>query len=191
MSQEVTQRPCIPRCGTHVILCLGWLNIFWKSGGGGSCKGCAVPPAYTQSCPAVIWGVLQLWRRRITKWCTLSTASTKLSISGTRRASSLPYFSLRWPAWKESRKPPAAQLGSIVCGGEGLLDCPVSHSPNRCFRPAPSQLAWKRPLTPRTCKPTRKVIRILEILTFLYTWYFVIEIKFYEKRLKIKRLPRC
>jgi hypothetical protein len=45
----------------------------------------------------VIWGVLQLLRRRITKWCTLSTASTKLSIFGTRQASSLPYFSLGTP----------------------------------------------------------------------------------------------
>ncbi len=51
-------------------------------------------PTYTQSCPAVIRGVLQLWKRRITKWCTPSTASTKLSISGMRLASSLPYFSL-------------------------------------------------------------------------------------------------
>ncbi len=55
---------------------------------------CTVPPAYAESCPAVIIGVLQLWKRRFTKWCTLSTASSKLSISGTRRASSLPYFSL-------------------------------------------------------------------------------------------------
>jgi hypothetical protein len=51
----------ITRRWTHSVLCLGWLNIFWKSGG--SCKGCAVPPAYAQSCPAVIWGVLQLWRK--------------------------------------------------------------------------------------------------------------------------------
>ncbi len=88
------QRPCITRRLTHAVLCLGWLNIFWKSGGDGSCKGCAVPPAYTQCCPAVIRGVLQLWKRRITKWCTLSTASIKLSISGMHQASSVPYFSL-------------------------------------------------------------------------------------------------
>ncbi len=67
-----TQRPSITRRWTHAVLCLGWLNIFWKSGEGGSCKGCAVPPAYTQGCPAVIRGVLLLWKRRITNWCTLS-----------------------------------------------------------------------------------------------------------------------
>ncbi len=86
------QRPCITRQLTPAVLCLGWLDVYWKFSG--SCKGRTGPPAYDQSCPAVIWGVLQLWKRRITKWCTLSTASTKLSISGTRRASSLPYFSL-------------------------------------------------------------------------------------------------
>ncbi len=53
------QRPCLTKCRTHAVLCLGWLHTFWKSGGGGSCKGCTVPPAYAQSCPAVIWGVLQ------------------------------------------------------------------------------------------------------------------------------------
>ncbi len=31
-----------------------WLRTDRKSGGGGSCKGCAVPLAYAQSCPAVI-----------------------------------------------------------------------------------------------------------------------------------------
>ncbi len=88
------QRPCITRLWASAVFCLTWLGADWKSGGGGSCKGCTVLPAYAQSCPVVIWGVLQLWRRRIAKWCTLLTASTKLSISGTRRASSLPYFSL-------------------------------------------------------------------------------------------------
>jgi hypothetical protein len=92
--ESLNQRPCITRQWTPAVLCLGWLNAYWKFGGGGSCKERTVPPSYDQSCPAVIWGVLQLWKRRITKWCTLSTASTKLSISGTRRASSLPYFSL-------------------------------------------------------------------------------------------------
>ncbi len=61
------QRPCITIRWTHAFHCLGWLDVCLKSGGGGSCKGCAVPPAYTQSCPAVIQGVLQLWKRRITK----------------------------------------------------------------------------------------------------------------------------
>jgi hypothetical protein len=68
---RIHQRPCITRQWTPAVVCLGWLDMYWK-----------------------VWGVLQLWKRRITKWCTLSTASTKLSISGTRRASSLPYFSL-------------------------------------------------------------------------------------------------
>ncbi len=62
----LAQRPCITRCWTQAVLCLDWLNKCWKPGGGGSCKGYAVTPAYTQSCPAVIRGVLQLWRRRIT-----------------------------------------------------------------------------------------------------------------------------
>ncbi len=88
------QRPCITRRWTHAVLRLGWLNIFWKSSEGGSCKECAVPPAYAQSCPAVIWGVLQLWRRRITMKCTLSTASIELSISVPRQTSRDPYFSL-------------------------------------------------------------------------------------------------
>ncbi len=37
------QRPCINRHWTHAILCLGWLDIFLKWSGGGSCKGCALP----------------------------------------------------------------------------------------------------------------------------------------------------
>jgi hypothetical protein len=44
-----------------------WLTADWKYGGSGSCKGCAVPLACDKSCPAVIWGVLQLWKRRIRK----------------------------------------------------------------------------------------------------------------------------
>ncbi len=72
-----------------------WLTVDWKSGKGGSCKGCTGPPAYAQSCPAVIWGVPQLLSRRITMKCTQTTASTKLSISSIHRTSNLPLFSLR------------------------------------------------------------------------------------------------
>ncbi len=123
---------CIPkdpitRCWTHAVLCLGWLNIFWMSGGGENCKGCAVPPAYTQSCPAVICGVLQLWKRRITKWCTLSTASTKLSISGRRGASSLPYLSLCIPSERQihqNTNSPWLRTRRFTC-----LECRKAHMP--------------------------------------------------------------
>ncbi len=74
-----------------------WLTADWKFSRGGSCKGCAVLLAYAQSCPAVIWGVLQLWRRRITMLCTLSTAFTELSISASRQTFRDPYFSLGNP----------------------------------------------------------------------------------------------
>jgi hypothetical protein len=95
LTQECySQRPCITRRWTHAVICLGWLDMFWKWDGGGSCKGCAVPLVYAQSCPAVIWGVLQLWRRRIAMGCTLSTAFTELSISTQRQTSRDPYFSL-------------------------------------------------------------------------------------------------
>jgi hypothetical protein len=104
----LNQRPCITRQWTPAVPCLGWLDVYWKWGGGGSCKGRTVPPAYDQSCPAVIWGVLQLWRRRITMLCTLSRAFTKLSISGPRQASRDPYFSLVWtcfhPLWFGGRQ---------------------------------------------------------------------------------------
>jgi hypothetical protein len=69
--------------GLGLTLAGPWLTADWKSGGGWSCKGCPVPSAYAQGCPAVIQCVLQVWRRWIT------TASTKLSISFTRRSSSL------------------------------------------------------------------------------------------------------
>jgi hypothetical protein len=64
--REEYQRPrIIHRHRTHAVLCLGWLDIFWNLGRGGSSKGSAVPLAYAQSYPAVKWGVLQLWIRRV------------------------------------------------------------------------------------------------------------------------------
>ncbi len=38
-------------------ICGAWLTADWKFSGDGSCKECAVPPAYAEGCPAVIWGV--------------------------------------------------------------------------------------------------------------------------------------
>ncbi len=74
-----------------------WLTADWKSGGCGSCKGCARPPAYDQSCPAVIWGVRQLWRRRL--WCYVLYPLRSPNFQKADRANSRVYltFSLCLP----------------------------------------------------------------------------------------------
>jgi hypothetical protein len=51
------QRPCITRLWDPVVFCLTWLGADWKSGGGGSCKGCAVPSAYS----TCILRAVELW----------------------------------------------------------------------------------------------------------------------------------
>jgi hypothetical protein len=67
------------------------LNVQWR---GGSCEGCVVPPAYAQSCPAVILGVCQLWRRRITIVMYCIHGAHLTFRRRTAQFSSLSFFSL-------------------------------------------------------------------------------------------------
>ncbi len=78
-----------------------WLTADWKSGAGGSCKGCAVPPAYAQSwgCPAVLWGVLQLWRTGFMMYSNVLHRRRPLNFQYPVCAEPLVCLSSLWCTW--------------------------------------------------------------------------------------------